>query len=79
MAPQQLIIVTVFDKDDAGTLYPAGEPRRFDTEAGAVQAAKELASHHDGVIAWVRSAVSGAEEYGPAKVLYSAGEAVDME
>lgn len=40
MAPQQLIIVTVFDKDDAGTLYPAGEPRRFDTEAGAVQAAK---------------------------------------
>jgi hypothetical protein len=72
-----MIAVVAFDKDDAGTLFPAGEPQRFESEDQAVDAAKELASKHDGVIAWSRQA--GPDEQGPSRILYKAGEAIDME
>lgn len=79
MDPVNLIVVVVFDKDDAGTLYPVGEPQQFETEERAVRAAKKLASEHDGVIAWAREAYPDVGDYGPPRVLYQAGEAVDME
>jgi hypothetical protein len=79
MDPLQLIVVVVFDKDDAGTLFPVGEPWQFDNEERAVRVARDLASKHDGVIAWSRQAQPDIGEYGPPKILYQAGEAINME
>jgi hypothetical protein len=73
-----MIAVVVFDKDDSGTLYPVGDPEKHETEKLAVSAAKELASKHDGVIAWKREG-SNADDAGRLTILYKAGEAIDME
>ncbi|RCW80305.1 hypothetical protein [Phyllobacterium bourgognense] len=73
-----MIAVVVFDKDDSGTLYSVGEPQAHGTEELAVSAAKELASQHDGVIAWKREG-SSTDDAGRLTILYKAGEAIDME
>jgi hypothetical protein len=79
MEPLHLIVVVVFDKDDAGSLFPVGELQQFENEERAVRAGKDLVSRHDGVIAWSRQAHPDIGEYGPPKILYQAGEAINME
>jgi hypothetical protein len=72
--------VVVFDKDDAGILYPVGDPQQFETDSLAVTAAKELASKHDGVIAWRREEKPyQLKDKDSLTILYKAGEAIDME
>lgn len=79
-APTKLIVMVAFDRDqNTGELVPAFEPREMRDEDQARRQAQMLASQHDGVIAWVRSADLALGEFGPPEVIYQAGEVPEME
>ncbi|MBZ3695430.1 MULTISPECIES: hypothetical protein [Phyllobacterium] len=66
--------VVIFDQGDAGELFTVGEPIGFKSEEEALQAAKKLASQHNGVVAWRRESNL---EVSTRTVLYRAGEIID--
>jgi hypothetical protein len=74
-----LIVLMAFDRDDEGTLQPVFEPREMPDERRAVNAAREMAQRHAGVITWRREANPSIGEYGPAEILYQAGDVPDLD
>jgi len=74
----RLIVLIAFDKDEEGNLQPTFEPREMPDEGRAITTARVLSHSHDGVIAWSREANLALGEYGPAEVLYQAGEVPDL-
>ena len=78
-APNRLIVVMAFDRNDEGGLVPAFEPRIFDSEERARREARMLWDKHDGVIAWSRSANPDIGEYGEPIELARYGDVPDME
>ncbi|MDR6632377.1 hypothetical protein J2X72_001161 [Phyllobacterium sp. 1468] len=79
MDPVRLIVVMAFDRSEEGELVPAFEAMQFDFEDRAIRCARDLASQHVGVLAWVREAELDIGEYGPPTVLFQAGEVPEME
>jgi hypothetical protein len=77
--PNHLIVLMAFDRDDEGTLQQVFEPREMPDERRAVNSAKDMAQRHAGVITWRREANPAIGEYGPAEVLYQAGEVPDLD
>ncbi|RYE07403.1 MAG: hypothetical protein EOP22_18025 [Hyphomicrobiales bacterium] len=75
----KLIVLLAFDKDEEGNLQPAFEPREMQDERRAVATARLMALNHAGVITWMREANLARGEYGPAEVLYQAGEVPDLD
>lgn len=75
----KLIVLVAFDRDGEGVLQSAFEPREMPDERRAINTAREMASKHDGVIAWSRDANIAAGDYGPPVVLYQAGEVPDLD
>jgi len=75
----KLIVLCAFDKDEEGNLSPAFEPREMQDERRAVATARLLSHSHSGVITWAREANLALGEYGPAEVLYQAGEVPDLD
>lgn len=78
-APPKLIVVLAFDKDEDGTLGPAGQPQQFDSEDRARRLARDLSTRHAGVIAWSRTADPDLGEYGEPVELARYGEVPDLE
>ena len=74
-----LIVLIAFDRDDEGALQPAFEPREMPDERRAVNAARDLAARHAGVITWRREANPAVGEYGQPEILYQAGEVPDLD
>ena len=75
----KLIVLLAFDRDEEGTLQAAFEPREMPDERRAVATARLMAHSHVGVIAWCRLANVALGEYGPAEVLYQAGDVPDLD
>jgi hypothetical protein len=69
-----VIMLAAFDKTHQGDLYPAFEPREFDTEERAVEEAKLIAVNHAGVVAWSRDVNPATGKFGPYAILYQIGE-----
>ena len=77
--PTHLIVLMAFDRDDEGMLNPVFEPREMPDERRAVNAARDLAARHAGVITWRREANPAVGEYGQPEILYQAGEVPDLD
>lgn len=75
----RLIVVTAFDRNEAGELVAAFEPRMFDSEDRAKREARVLSDKHAGVIAWSRLADPDQGEYGEPTVLAHYGDVPEME
>ena len=80
-APTKLIVYAAFARDEEGELRPAFEPREAQSEDGAKQQARLLASsgRYEGVIAWWRSADLANGEFGEPVVLFEWGQIPEME
>ena len=74
----KLIVLMAFDKGDDGELLPSFEPREMPDERRAIQAAKEMATRHPGVITWSRDAKPDQGEYGEPVVLFQHGDVPDL-
>jgi len=70
----KLIVLEAFAKTDEGELVPAFQPCHLDTEERAVNAARLMASHYDGVMAWSRDAEPALGNFGQTTILFQAGE-----
>jgi hypothetical protein len=77
--PTKLIVLMAFDRDEDGILQAAFEPREMQDENRAVQAAKDMAGRHAGVITWSRPARPDIGEYGEPLELYRAGDIPDLD
>lgn len=75
----KLIVLMAFDRSDDGGLLPAFEAREMPDEERAVRTARDMATRHDGVIAWSRPARPDIGEFGEPVELYRAGEIPDMD
>ncbi|MER9581466.1 hypothetical protein [Mesorhizobium sp. M0276] len=78
-AAPKLIVVTAFDRDEAGDLQQAYGPAEQQTEDRAIRTARALAGKHAGVIAWSRDANPALGEYGEPTTLFVGGDVPDME
>lgn len=75
----KLIVVTAFDRDEAGSLQAVYGPAEQQSEERAIRTAKALAGRHAGAIAWSREANPAVGEYGEPKTLFVGGDVPDME
>lgn len=78
-SPTKLIVLMAFDFDDEGNLQPAFPPREMPDEDRAKRAARELAPHHAGVIAWSRPANPALGDFGEPEILFTSGDVPEME
>jgi hypothetical protein len=74
MDPARRIVVVAFSRSDSGELVPDMDAMKFETEALALEAARELAPLHLGVVAWARSACRHPGDYGAPMILFQSGE-----
>lgn len=75
----QLVVVAAFDRGEDDQLLPAFEAMEMGSVAKALAVAEDISKHHDGVIAWSRSADPDIGEYGPPKILAVYGDVPEME
>lgn len=75
----QLIVVAAFDRDPDGELLPAFEAMEMPSVEKAMESAAALSRHHDGIVAWHRSADLDLGEFGPPEILALYGEVPEME
>ena len=77
--PAKLVVLMAFDRGENGELQPAFEAREMPSEERAVRTAKEIASRHAGVIAWMRDANLALGDYGQSEELYRSGDIPDLD
>lgn len=75
----KLIVLLAFEHDEDGNLVPAFEPREMPSEDRAKLAARDMAPHYAGVIAWSRSADPQLGEYGAPEELARFGTVPELE
>jgi len=75
----RLIVLWAFDLGEDGELLPAWDAREMPDERRAINAAKDLARRHAGVICWARDANPAEGNYGPSEVLYQHGKIPDLD
>jgi hypothetical protein len=73
----RVIVVMAFDRANDGELELAFDAVRFDKEERALNAARNLAGQHVGILVLSWEAEPNIGSYGPSTVLFQSGEVPD--
>jgi hypothetical protein len=76
---RKLIVMSAFNKDAAGELIPAFEPRQMKREDTAVYVAQTLVNDYAGVVVWSREGNVAIGETGPSVILFQSGQVPEFE
>ncbi|MEJ6784630.1 hypothetical protein [Aminobacter sp. Piv2-1] len=76
--PAKPAVVMAFNRDEQGGLTPAFPPREMQNQDAAVRFAKMIEDHHAGVVVWVGSTGTPADDRSPEIVLYRHGDVPGM-
>lgn len=76
---RKLIVLSAFNKDDNGILWPAFEPRQMKKEETAVYVAQTLVNDYDGVVVWCSEGNPAIGEQGPSVILFQSGSVPEFD